>query len=110
MIIGIQAALYQDGPTANEFDGSATRLLYYKINSSDGTATYDKSYRYDTSQLTIDMYQKGGKSSTVQSSFSLHIKYLNLYISFSPSLFSEAHERTVWSTGIERNLYFEYRV
>ena len=29
MIIGIQAALYQDGPTANEFDGSATRLLYY---------------------------------------------------------------------------------
>jgi hypothetical protein len=65
MIVGIQAALYQDGPTPTDFDGSATRILFFNVSSHNGgegsTATYDKSYRYDTSHLTMDFSQNGGK-------------------------------------------------
>ena len=63
MIVGSQSTFYQDGPTSNEFDGSATRLMYYSINpnSRDSTVSYSKSYRYDSAQLTIKSYQKGGE-------------------------------------------------
>lgn len=65
MYVGIQSALYQDGPTPNDFQGSATRILVYGLdynNSlSSSTAKFLKSYRYDTSQLTLESYQKGAR-------------------------------------------------
>ena len=65
MFVGIQSALYQDGPTPSDFQGSATRILVYGLdynNSlSSSTAKFLKSYRYDTSQLTLESYQKGAR-------------------------------------------------
>lgn len=65
MVVGIQAALYQDGPTPTTFDGSATRILMYDLGEETATdrqtATFSRSFRYDTSRLTIDEFQKGGE-------------------------------------------------
>merc|ERR1711892_326305 len=65
MIIGIQSALFQDGPTPTDFEGSATRILVYGLSSgielASSTATYLESYRYDTSQLTLKSYQQGAR-------------------------------------------------
>ena len=65
MIVGIQSSLYQDGPTPTEFQGSATRILLYGLSNrnslASSTAHYLKSYRYDTSQLSLNSYQKGAR-------------------------------------------------
>ena len=67
MFVGIQAALFQDGSTPTEFQGSATRVLVYGLtkNNNDNrfasTAKYIKSFRYDTSHLTMKSYQKGAR-------------------------------------------------
>ena len=51
-----------------EFSSSSTRILVYGIKSYNSieerlepTSTYLKSFRYDTSQLTIGSYQKGAR-------------------------------------------------
>ena len=51
-----------------EFSSSATRMLVFGINMytsiderTNPTATFVKSFRYDTSQLTIQSYQKGAR-------------------------------------------------
>ncbi len=67
MLVGMQAALYQDGPTPNRFSGSSTRILHYSIDhnidasNNTATATYIRSYRYDTSPLTLNSVQKSAK-------------------------------------------------
>ena len=66
LIVGTQSALYQDGSPPTEFSGSATRILMYGLKALVGdekrtssTAQYLKSFRYDTSHLTLKSYQKG---------------------------------------------------
>ena len=79
MIVATQTALYQDGSPPDEFSGSATRILFYgidthsvvKVNESDvsvpahdtnhKTAHYLKSYRYDTSKFSMKSYQKSAR-------------------------------------------------
>lgn len=68
LYVGFQSALYQDGSVPKEFSSSPTRILVYGITSyssvrdrNQPTATYIKSLRYDTSQLTIASYQKGAR-------------------------------------------------
>jgi len=64
LVVGMQSALYQDGRTPSEFEGSATRLLFYTLGStgmSNTTAVYSRSYRYDTSHKTMKLFQKGAR-------------------------------------------------
>jgi len=68
MFVGAQSSLFQDGDKSTEFSGSATRVLVYGLNPIEGedkrlepTATYLRSLRYDTSQLTMKSFQKGSR-------------------------------------------------
>lgn len=71
MFVGIQTALYQDGDSPTEFSDSATRILVYGVNASatgsssssryGKTSEYLRSYRYDTTHLTMKSYQKGAR-------------------------------------------------
>ncbi|GFH44718.1 hypothetical protein CTEN210_01192 [Chaetoceros tenuissimus] len=68
MFVGAQSSLFQDGDKATEFSGSATRVLVYGLNPMEEeekrlepTATYLRSLRYDTSQLTMKSFQKGSR-------------------------------------------------
>jgi len=66
MFAAFQSSLYQDGSSPTDFGGSATRVHVYGLNSlneederTSSTITYLKSFRYDTSRLTLKSYQKG---------------------------------------------------
>jgi hypothetical protein len=74
MFVGSQAALFQDGTSPTEFEGSATRVLVYGLKTTlasnttttdvdrfKPTAEYVKSFRYDTSHLTMKSFQKGAR-------------------------------------------------
>jgi hypothetical protein len=68
MFAAYQTALYQDGSSPTDFSESATRILVYGLTSlndeddrTSKTASYLKSYRYDTSKLTLKSYQKGSR-------------------------------------------------
>ena len=63
MFAAFQTALYQDGNSPNEFSEGATRVLMYGLTpSKEGdrkmkTASYIKSFRYDTSKLSLNKNQ-----------------------------------------------------
>ena len=64
MFAAFQAALYQDGSAPTDFSESATRVLVYGLKALEAddkrnasTAKYLKSFRYDTSRLTLKSYQ-----------------------------------------------------
>jgi len=66
LVVGIQSALYQDGPSPTEFEGSRTRLLFYDLPGDNATlggasARYSRAYRYDTSHLTMKVFEKGAR-------------------------------------------------
>ena len=65
MFVGMQSALYQDGSTPKDFMGNATRVLVYVLTRRDNRlasfSKYLKTFRYDTSQLTMKSYQKGAR-------------------------------------------------
>lgn len=83
MIVASQAAFYQDGATPTDFEGSAIRFLFFNIhsNNTDSVVTYDRSYRYDSSQLTLSSYQKGGKLNIAIEPCAILI-FLNLFSIF----------------------------
>ncbi len=66
LIMMSQTALYQDGPEPTIFDGSHMRIMYWDVKShSDASCSvsisYSRSYRYETSRLLIDTFQKGAR-------------------------------------------------
>jgi len=72
LIVGFQSALFQNGSVPIGFTSSSTRVLVYGINSynfpikmAKPTASFLKSFRYDTSQLTIEASQKEQGTSTL---------------------------------------------
>ena len=65
MFAAFQSAFYQDGSAPTDFSESATRVLMYGLKTLkegddrvSSTSTYLKSFRYDTSRLTVESYQK----------------------------------------------------
>ena len=62
-----QAALFQDGGTPNDWDGSHVRLLAFDIDESSGAATYSHAYRYGTSERKLTPFEKGARHFTALS-------------------------------------------
>lgn len=64
-----QIALYQDGQEPTLFDGSHIRIMVFDVETKEAeegsgcstSVTYSHSYRYQTSRLLFDPYQKGAK-------------------------------------------------
>jgi hypothetical protein len=60
-----QLALYQDGPEPTIFDGSQVRIMFWDIiDDGQNCATdvqYSRSYKYETSRMTIETFQKGAR-------------------------------------------------
>lgn len=69
LIMMNQLALYQDGPEPTIFEGSHIRIMFWDVvSSNDGDnqsctqhVKYSRSYRYQTSRMIIDTFQKGAR-------------------------------------------------
>mmetsp|Transcript_6881 Transcript_6881/g.15208 ORF Transcript_6881/g.15208 Transcript_6881/m.15208 type:complete len:1147 (+) Transcript_6881:201-3641(+) len=95
-----QIALYQDGGLPTVFEGSHVRLLFWKVHSVDDpnnpngchqSITYSHAYRYQTSRLIIDPYQKGGR----------HVRAAFGFLALSPTEFLVAETEFMEAVGTE---------